>query len=399
MLKSDHTNESTKKSKPRICFISHDQGTQGAELALVDLAKNLKRHKNYDVHVICPGNKGGLIDILTQADISYSVIPFRWWMGRGSFFGKIYRFCQNVFALPLLIIKFKKERFDIIYSNSITVNVGACAAKLTGIPHIWHIHEYGPFGVDDYRYSFDFGNRLSFLFMRWSTAQFIVISHAVSNAFKTFLPMEKMKVVYQSIESDDEGKALPIIKNCKNLKIVILGALMKAKRQEDILRALPLLLSAGCQADVFLIGAEEPKYVSKLRKLAKKYDIEGNVHFCGTLKKPIPSVAACDISIISSSLEGFGRVTIESMLASTTVIGTNSGATSELITDGVTGFLYTPGNNRTLANLILALARNNELSEKVSSNAKKWANERFNSIRYIEEIDSLLKPILSLNKK
>lgn len=60
-------------------------------------------------------------------------------------------------------------------------------------------------------------------------------------------------------------------------------------------------------------------------------------------------IRMADVVLICSHWEPFGRVTVEAMLAGKPVIAI-SGATVELIHDGVTGLLYDPGNYSVLAN-------------------------------------------------
>ena len=56
-----------------------------------------------------------------------------------------------------------------------------------------------------------------------------------------------------------------------------------------------------------------------------------------------------DVGIITSLSEAFGRVTIEFMLSSMPVIGTNSGGTKEIVIEGETGYLYNVGDVNKLA--------------------------------------------------
>src|SRR3989338_7546063 len=102
----------------KICFISHDSGLQGAEMALLELAVNLRQHKGHDVHIILPSRQGGLKERLDQAGINSTVIPYKWWMGSDkqvparAFARTLY----NGVASARLAWMLRKQHFDIIYS-------------------------------------------------------------------------------------------------------------------------------------------------------------------------------------------------------------------------------------------------------------------------------------------
>ena len=54
-------------------------------------------------------------------------------------------------------------------------------------------------------------------------------------------------------------------------------------------------------------------------------------------------IEQADIGLTCSRNEAFGRTTVEALLMGKPVIGTNTGGTVDLISDGVDGLLYPPG--------------------------------------------------------
>ena len=102
-----------------------------------------------------------------------------------------------------------------------------------------------------------------------------------------------------------------------------------------------------------------------------------------------------DIAVVSSRYEALGRVTIESMLGEVLVIGADSGATTELICDGVTGYLYEVGNSRQLADQIISVLENKNKSREIVYQAKKYALENFDSSQYAAQILKIYKQCLT----
>jgi glycosyltransferase involved in cell wall biosynthesis len=77
--------------------------------------------------------------------------------------------------------------------------------------------------------------------------------------------------------------------------------------------------------------------------------LESDVVFAG-FRQDMPAVlAAMDMLVLPSASEACGRVVLEAMASSRAVLGTRTGGTPELIEDGVTGILFTPGNVEELA--------------------------------------------------
>ena len=78
-----------------------------------------------------------------------------------------------------------------------------------------------------------------------------------------------------------------------------------------------------------------------------------------------------------SQSEAFGRVTVEAMMSGCLVIGANAGGTMELISDNVTGLLYTSGDYSDLAEKIKFALK---YPEKMRVIAKHGQNKMLNEM-------------------
>ena len=93
---------------------------------------------------------------------------------------------------------------------------------------------------------------------------------------------------------------------------------------------------------------------------------------------------ALDAIVICAKNEALGRITIEGMLSHKPVIGKISGATPELIKDGVTGLLYdTP---KKLSQSIEYLFENPTISAKLAKNGAEYAVTNFSSCKSIDKL-------------
>lgn len=339
-----------------ICLVSHDPGTQGAERAMLDMALLLKQ-AGWVVTVLIPTGRGNLASMANELGLKVLRSPFRYWMGTGSWHGRFYRFLMNIFALPHLLWLFKSGRFNIIYTHSIAVGAPAIAAMMLRFPHVWHIHEFGPYGLGEVPRSFDFGDKLTLAMIKSTKSVLVPVAHVIKSTFEPRLNGMDIRVIYQPVpfnqlpDPRDKLATNTIISN-SGTKILYIGAVTETKRQEDAVRAMPKVLARHSDAVLILAGRIDTKYEKKLRALAKDIDVEQSIIYLGYLHNAPSIIAECDISINCRLVEASPRVVVESMMAGCLVIAADAGGNSEAIVSYTTGLLYKPADPDDLAEKI-----------------------------------------------
>lgn len=81
------------------------------------------------------------------------------------------------------------------------------------------------------------------------------------------------------------------------------------------------------------------------------------VRLLGFRDDALDVIAAGDLFVLPSALEGFGLVLLEAMAVSRPVIASNAGGPREIVEHGRTGLLVAPGDAASLAGAIVELAR------------------------------------------
>ena len=84
--------------------------------------------------------------------------------------------------------------------------------------------------------------------------------------------------------------------------------------------------------------------------------------------------------------ETFGLVAVEAMAAGVPPVAAAHGSFTELITPGVDGVLFSPGDPAALALAIADVESNPERYEDYGDQARKTYEERFDPERIIEEL-------------
>lgn len=100
-----------------------------------------------------------------------------------------------------------------------------------------------------------------------------------------------------------------------------------------------------------------------------------DIIFTGPTKDISPHLNNIDIFIHSALQEGWGRNIKEAMYFGKPVIGANVGGIAKQITDRENGLLFNPKDIKQLTNLMLELASDKKLRQKIATNARKKATK------------------------
>ncbi len=374
-------------------MLFHSSGKGGAEKALPKLLQALQQ-RGVTILALLP-SRGPVEEDLKKNGIAYRVIRFpRWMSANSNNYKRIVRILWNIFmVLPVAYLIFR-WRCDIVYTNTVTVSVGALAAKLTGKPHVWHFRE---FGYEDYGYRYDIGERLALEIMKRSSALFLANSQAVAKKYRACLPRKRITVVYEGYDQPDISNndcAILCAEGNMDINCAIVGTLHAAKGQIDAILAIFRLKQENVRAKLYVIGDGQLEYKNQLLALVRQYSLENSVCFLGYLDNPLSIMTKCDALLVCSRSEAFGLVTIEAMSLGKPVIGTGTGGTLELIKDGFNGLLYSPGNHEELAEKIKFLYRHPNQALQMGENGRLWVADRFTEERYVTEVLSALRELV-----
>ncbi len=386
----------------RICFVAHSAAKGGAERSLLETIKAL-REKGHKCYVILP-RKGPLIAELEAIGVNSYVIPYRWMViGRGKplkrALKKILLFILNTIMLVPVAITIKRHKCDIVYTNTITIFVGAITAKFLKLPHIWHLRE---FGEEDHGLKFILGERLSYAIMKKCTSAFIANSKAVAHKYKNHVNKD-IYVIYNPVCIEDtqqkiEGIGFDEKRNKRNLNCTIVGTLSEGKRQDEAIRAIGEVVKKGITVNLYIVGDGPVVYKDYLNHLITELGLKNFITFTGRVENIGLIMREIDILLMCSRNEAFGRVTIEAMRYGKPVIGSRSGGTTELIRDGFNGFLYEPGDYKSLANLITLFYHNPNLLKKMGENGKLWVEKNFTIEKFGNQLTDVLNSVVYRNQ-
>lgn len=382
-----------------ICIFAHETSLWGATRSLIGLIDNLLKY-GVEISVITRG-KGVLNEILNQKGVFNKSYDFYWWMvqdrPRNKHLMWLVKFIiekRNEKITHEIVDLLRERNIDIIHTNDSVIDIGARTAKILGIPHIWHIREYGK---EDKNLIFINGEKNSIEYMMEHSERMIYVSRDLYQHYKRmYTGLGKGDVIYNGIDFD-LSKTLSVTKDyeieCPTL--VVCGSISKEKNQLEVLKALSILNKRNRKMKCLIIGSGKDEYVKILKKFICDNDIKHMVDFLGYQNNVFNYFEKAQLAIVPSYREAFGRVTIEYMLAGLGVIASNTGANPELIEDNVTGKLYKLGDCGNLADKIDEFLMDRKSLLNIACNAKKDAERRFLADINAANVFKVYKQILS----
>ncbi len=154
--------------------------------------------------------------------------------------------------------------------------------------------------------------------------------------------------------------------------IVLPNRLTRWKGQLTLIEALAKLPHKDFEAVLVGDAQQRDAYVQELLSAIDRHGLTQNVRIPGHCSDMPAAFMAADV-IVTPSIEpeAFGRVAVEAQAMGRPLIASNLGAQAETVADGVTGFLFPPGDAEALANLIMkALTLSPEQRREMQTKAR-----------------------------
>ena len=184
----------------------------------------------------------------------------------------------------------------------------------------------------------------------------------------------------------------------ETLTIGVIGNLRPEKGHLTFLDAAQRL-SRSFPTARFLIVGEGPMR-TRIEVRIQELGLNTLVKMAGTVTN-IPAVLrSIDIAVLPSlSNEGFPNAIMEAMASSLPVVATDTGGTRELVVDGFTGYIVTPGNTAALADRIGKLCLSPETRYKMGEAGRERVQKEFTVVHMAEKFENLYLSLLEKSQR
>lgn len=364
-------NMSTRNKKIKLFLSLNNSRVSGIENFVLLVIKYINR-KMYDITVALPF-KGEMCGELDRLGVKYII------------FDSANRKPYSFIGIVRLLLHFITHRYDIVHANA---GIVPCVlSKLLLMPlSIEHKH-----GLD---FTHEKRERLKGIKLAYEKAKkyFADFTLTGCESDRRFL-VEKLGykpseviTLYNGIDNTFEN----VNGKIRDDEIIIgtIGRLAYQKAQEYFIGMAALILEKrkGLKIRFEIWGEGEEK--ENYKGLIKNSGLENNVFLCGYAYDRKSVYESLDLFVLTSRYEGIPFVILEAMSAGVPVISADAGGINEIIRDGDNGILVPRGDAGALANAVLKLIDDLQLSYSLRKKA-------FNDYRNYWSFD---KTILNLEK-
>lgn len=382
------------KKKINILYVAHDANLYGSNQSLFYLICELRERYHIVPTVLVP-HEGNFTEKLKKENIEYLVGRYSLWQavyksGFRFVVKSILRRTKNLIAWQHVKKSIRGKKFDLVHSNSSTVKIGAECAEYLGIPHIWHIREFAQEGLGmRYMYSGRYVRR------KYNEATaLITVSKGIEDKYRTKYPQCRIRTIYNGIPSGKfsvrKNHDIDMVNFCQ------VGYISEAKNSIQVLEACRILKEANnLPFMVNFVGNGDGDYYQNFISYIEENGLQQYIKLWGfqeNIEKILPQM---DVGIMSSRMEGFGRVTVEFMMSGMPVLGYASGGTLELVDDKKTGFLYHTAEE--LAHHMLYFIKNHDKVEEMGRNGHVRAVAEFTVAKNADLVYEVYQDILEKN--
>jgi glycosyltransferase involved in cell wall biosynthesis len=357
---------------------NHGHIVGGGEMSLLDLLRGLDRRRWASVLVV--PEEGGVASGARELGLPVHVVPLPTLRYPGP------RVVRSVGALARLA---RATNAALIHANgSRAMAYAGLAGRPAGRPVLWHVRIADSDGPID--------RALCAL-----ATEVIAISRAVARRF-AWAP-KKVRLIPNGIDlgrftprpaSASLRAALGVPPSAPIVASV--GRFVEVKGYRYLLEAAAQIERARAGVHWILVGDGELR--GELEARARSLGLAPQVHFTGW-RDDIPDVLAlCDVFVLPSLREAFGRVLVEAMAMSRPVVATTGGGVPDVVVDGETGRLVDPAAPAQLAAAVQTLLENPARAGHFGAAGRRRAESRFSLTAHVDAVERAYAELLGVDR-
>lgn len=387
------------QSRTRILIAAHSPWRGGAEYCLDTTLRQLDRGR-CEATVVFPFD-GPMSDAAREYGYDVHVTALSHWLyfHKDAWYWKnlLGRSWLNVLRLKRLI---REIRADLVYTNTSAIFEPAIAARLAGVPHVWHVHEV-----------LAAGNRMQQLLplpvmkrlIYRLSARTIFESHSARRVFETSTPGDKSQVVYNSLRLIDEGPhptspgergdddRARFGLDPEDCVLGFVGQFNDRKNPLLLIRALAMLTSVPRLKCLF--AGEGPLENSMKEEIARLGLVE-SCRIVGFQADVTPLMRAIDALVLPSRQESFGLVLVEAASRGKPAIACRCEGPSEIVVDAETGFLVPQDAEEELARAIERMFADDGRRARMGEAARRRVKEEFCPVKNTRKLEHVFIEVI-----
>lgn len=381
---------------PRLLFVHAGAELYGADRILLELGAGLVQ-RGHAVHVVLPG-PGPLVAELAAAGAT--VHQHNLGVLRRKYFslqGLLNRACRLLRAVRFLRRLIREQRIEVVHSNTTAVFAGALAARLAGVPHVWHVHEITTRPL--------WFARLVARCVGWWADRAVFVSGATAQHMQQLHARlaERSLVIHNGIRTEraTSGTRGRLRAECgwsaTEVVVGMIGRINWWKGQGCLLDCAALLLPTHPALRFVLVGGsfagEQTLQHALLQRVAQQ-GLAGRV-VLQDFRPDIGHVLAdIDVFVLpSTEPDPLPTVVLEAMAAGKPVVAFAHGGVCEMVQPEQTGLLVPPVDVPALAAAIARLGDSPAERERMGAAGRLRVAQQFTSAVFVDRFAALYREL------
>jgi len=295
---------------------------------------------------------------------------------------------------------YKSVNPDAVYVNSLVSLAPSIAASRAGIPLIWHLRELYASNGGEMKCPRWLGKAFVRNTIIRNANKVIACSKDVALDIMGTIDSDKVEVVYNAAGTSffDRADGKNAYRTLFGLPtgvplIGVPGTLRPVKGHLFLFKSIQRLHKEKPECHFAITGHGAYEYVQVLHDYIHDNSMDGYVHFLGRIEDMASFYKGCDVICIPAVCNSFGRTVIEAFASQVPLVATSG--CKEIVRDGENGILVRYGDAQQLADAIVKLLADDELSRKIVVAARKDAEYLFHERKYVRHVGDIVSKVIA----
>lgn len=284
-----------------------------------------------------------------------------------------------------------RERIEVFHAHDVYSNIfGVLWARLAGVPAViasrrwWHRSEHRARQVAN-RWAYRAAHHV--VANSPSVAALLARDEGVPPAKIVCLPNCLPETAFEPLPATERTSWRTRLGVPRDAAVIgIVARLDRVKAHATLLRAFARIAAEIPTAHLVCVG--DGPQLRELTELAHALQLDGRVHFPGTLTPPFNLHHLFDVSVLCSTSEGFPNSVLEAMAAARPVVATRVGGIPDALRDGATGILVPPADPAALGAALQQVLESPLRARMLGAAAQAHARAEFHEDQVLERLCS-----------
>ena len=246
----------------------------------------------------------------------------------------------------------RREKYALIHAHTVrTALVGSLAARLAGVPMVYHVHS--PALRNTGRPWLNWINNITERFSLRRANRLIVVSQSLKeHMIRQGFDASRITVVHNGVPALYE---IPFRRPPRGQWTLGTVALFRPRKGVEILlQAMAIMRKRGLSVRLLAVGEfESPKYEREIHALAANLGLEDIIQWTGFTSDVTSELLAMDLFVLPSLYgEGMPMVLLEAMAAGVPAVAADVEGVAEAIRHGQDGLIVPAGDQTAMAQAV-----------------------------------------------